>query len=67
MRKSLADMKPGQSGVLVEILSGRGMIGRLDAPGLRLCKQVRKVSSIGERDLNQEGVDRYAYIRIQMQ
>jgi len=43
---SLADMKPGQSGVLVEIQSGHGMIRRLDALGLRLCKRVRKVSSM---------------------
>ena len=46
MKKSLADMKPGQSGVLVEIQGGHGMIRRLDALGLRLCKQVRKVSSM---------------------
>ena len=46
MRKSLADMKPGQSGVLVEIRGGHGMIRRLDALGLRLCKQVKKVSSM---------------------
>ena len=46
MRVSLTDMKPGQKGVLVEILGGRGMIRRLDSLGLRLCKQVRKVSSM---------------------
>ncbi|MFC1714091.1 ferrous iron transport protein A [Candidatus Poribacteria bacterium] len=46
MRIALTDMKPGQSGVLVEILGGSGMIRRLDALGLRLCKQVRKVSSM---------------------
>ena len=46
MKKSLADMKPGQSGVLVKIQGGHGMIRRLDALGLRLCKQVRKVSSM---------------------
>lgn len=46
MRKSLTDMKPGQSGVLVEIRGGHGMIRRLDALGLRLCKKVRKVSSM---------------------
>lgn len=46
MRKSLTDMKPGQSGILVEIRGGHGMIRRLDALGLRLCKQVRKVSSM---------------------
>jgi ferrous iron transport protein A len=43
---SLADMKPGQSGVLVEILGGHGMVRRLNALGLRLCKRVRKVSSM---------------------
>ena len=46
MRVSLADMEPGQSGVLVEILGGHGMIRRLDALGLRLCKRIRKVSSM---------------------
>ena len=46
MRRSLTDMKPGQSGVLVEIRGGHGMIRRLDALGLRLCKKVRKVSSM---------------------
>jgi len=46
VRKSLTDMKPGQSGVLVEVRGGHGMIRRLDALGLRLCKKVRKVSSM---------------------
>ena len=46
MRVSLANMRPGQSGFLVEILGGHGMIRRLDALGLRLCKKVRKVSSM---------------------
>ena len=46
MRVSLVDMRPGQSGFLVEILGGHGMIRRLDALGLRLCKKVRKVSSM---------------------
>jgi ferrous iron transport protein A len=39
-------MKSGQNGILVEILGGHGMIRRLDALGLRLCKRVRKVSSM---------------------
>jgi len=43
---SLSNMKPGQNGVVVEILGGHGMISRLDALGLRLCKRVRKVSSM---------------------
>lgn len=46
MRVSLAYMKSGQNGILVEILGGHGMIRRLDALGLRLCKRVRKVSSM---------------------
>ena len=46
MRESLADMKPGQSGILVEIWGGYGMTRRLDALGLRLRKHVRKVSSM---------------------
>ncbi len=46
MKVSLACMKPGQRGVLVEIRGGHGMIRRLDALGLRLCKRIRKVSSM---------------------
>ena len=39
-------MKPGQRGVLVEIRGGHGMVRRLEALGLRLCKRIRKVSSM---------------------
>ena len=46
MKASLANMRAGQSGIVVEVLSGYGMIRRLDAMGLRLCKKVRKVSSM---------------------
>ena len=46
MRMSLAYMKPGQSGVLVEFLGGHGMVSRLNALGLRLSKRIRKVSSM---------------------
>ena len=46
MRASLADIKPGESGVVVEMLGGHGMVRRLDAMGLRLCKRVKKVSSM---------------------
>lgn len=46
MRATLSDMRSGQIGVLVEIRGGHGMIRRLDALGLRLCKRVRKVSSM---------------------
>ena len=46
VRISLTDMNLGRSGIVVEILGGHGMISRLDAIGLRLCKRVRKVSSM---------------------
>jgi ferrous iron transport protein A len=46
LRATLSDMRSGQIGVLVEIRGGHGMIRRLDALGLRLCKRVRKVSSM---------------------
>ena len=46
MRVSVADMEPGRSGIVVEVLGGHGMVSRLDALGLRLCKKVRKVSSM---------------------
>ncbi len=46
MKTSLADMKPGQKGIVVEVLGGHGMVRRLDALGLRLCKRIRKVSSM---------------------
>ena len=46
MKISLVNMRPGQSGILVEFLGGHGMVRRLDALGLRLCKRVRKVSSM---------------------
>ena len=46
MKVSLTNMKSGQSGVLVEFLGGHGMTSRLDALGLRLCKKIRKVSSM---------------------
>ena len=46
MRIPLTDMKPGQSGTLVEVLGGHGMERRLSALGLRLSKQVRKISSM---------------------
>ena len=46
MRVSLADMKPGQTGVVVEIMGGHGMLRRLDALGFRLCKRIKKVSSM---------------------
>lgn len=46
MRVSLTDMKIGQSGVLVDFLGGYHMAKRLEALGLRLCKRIKKVSSM---------------------
>jgi ferrous iron transport protein A len=42
---TLAEMKVGQTGVVVEVLGGRSLIGRLDALGIRPGKKVTKLSS----------------------
>ena len=42
---TLAEMRTGQTGTLVGILGGRGLIQRLDALGIRPGKKVTKVSS----------------------
>jgi len=42
---TLADMKTGQTGVVVGVLGGRGLIQRLDALGIRPGKKVTKLSS----------------------
>jgi len=41
---SLANMKSGQNGRIVQIDSGGGMTRRLDALGLRVGKKIQKVS-----------------------
>ena len=41
---SLVDMKSGQNGRIVQIDSGGGMTRRLDALGLRVGRQIQKVS-----------------------
>lgn len=43
---TLAQMHNGQSGVVVEILGGRGMINRLNAQGIRPGLRVTKVSAM---------------------
>lgn len=43
---SLADMKPGQRGEIVQILGGRGMVRRLWVLGVVPGKTVEKVSSL---------------------
>ncbi len=45
-RLTLADMKAGQSGTVVEVLGGHGLVRRLDALGIRPGKKVTKISSM---------------------
>ncbi len=42
---TLAQMRTGQTGTVVGVLGGRGLIGRLDALGIRPGKKVTKLSS----------------------
>jgi ferrous iron transport protein A len=42
---TLAEMKTGQTGTMVGVLGGRGLIQRLDALGIRPGKKVTKLSS----------------------
>ena len=42
---TLAEMRTGQTGTVVGVLGGRGLIQRLDALGIRSGKKVTKVSS----------------------
>ena len=42
---TLAEMRTGQTGTVVEVLGGHGFIRRLDALGVRPGKKVTKVSS----------------------
>jgi len=42
---TLAEMKTGQTGTVVEVLGGHGLIRRLDALGIRPGKKVTKISS----------------------
>jgi len=43
---TLPRMQAGQSGIVVQIQGGRGLIGRLDALGIRPGKRITKVSSM---------------------
>lgn len=45
-RVTLAWMRAGQSGVVVEIRGGHGLVGRLSALGIRPGKRITKVSSM---------------------
>jgi ferrous iron transport protein A len=42
---TLAEMRTGQTGTVVEVLGGRGLIRRLDALGIRPGRKVTKLSS----------------------
>jgi len=42
---TLAEMKTGQTGTIVGVLGGHGLIRRLDALGIRPGKKVTKMSS----------------------
>jgi ferrous iron transport protein A len=42
---TLAQMRTGQAGTVVEVLGGHGLIRRLDALGIRPGRKVTKVSS----------------------
>jgi len=44
-RLTLADMRSGQTGTVVEILGGHGLVRRLDSLGIRPGKKVTKISS----------------------
>ena len=42
---TLAEMKAGQTGTVVEVLGGHGLVQRLDALGVRPGRKVIKLSS----------------------
>jgi ferrous iron transport protein A len=42
---TLVEMKTGQTGIVVGVLGGHGLTGRLDALGIRPGKKVTKLSS----------------------
>ena len=42
---TLAEMKTGQTGIVVGVLGGHGLIRRLDALGIRPGRKVTKLSS----------------------
>lgn len=43
---TIARMRPGQEGVVVQIMAGRGLLSRLEAMGVRPGKRITKVSSM---------------------
>jgi len=43
---TLVQMEAGQTGTIIQILGGRGLIRRLEALGIRPGKEVTKISSM---------------------
>jgi len=43
--KALSQMQPGETGVIVEVQGGRGLVKRLEDLGLRKGKKITKLSS----------------------
>lgn len=43
---NLAQMRPGQHGIVVDIQGGFGMTDRLNALGIRIGKRISKISSM---------------------
>ncbi len=46
MVKPLSDLKPGQSGIVVQIQGGHGLVNRLNALGVRPGRRITKVGSM---------------------
>ena len=42
---SLTDMKSGQKGIVVDIIGGVGVVRKLDALGVRIDKEIKKISA----------------------
>ena len=57
MKVSLVEMEAGESGIVVEFWGGPGLINRLNALGIRLCKKITKVNSMLMRGPVIVGVD----------
>jgi len=54
---TLRQMQARQSGVVVQVLGGHGLISRLDALGIRQGKRITKISSMLMRGPVAIGVD----------
>jgi len=55
---ALAQMRTGQSGIVVQIQGGRGMVNRLNALGIRPGKRITKVGAMFMRGPVTVQVDR---------